>query len=153
MTIEELKQRIEDRAGVPVSLLTGETAEEIIANAKAMLAFKRENETQRPKTTREQFTEWLNAQTEGRAQRAAGSLGHNYEAPQKDPASAALEEVIEAYRLEAGGYPYTKDGGNPYINGSQAPDPRPAREQFADWFGGVSAFDPAKTPDGWKSKL
>lgn len=48
MTIEELKQTIEQRTGVPASFLTGETAEENIAQAKALLAYKREAQQQRP---------------------------------------------------------------------------------------------------------
>lgn len=67
MTIEEIKQikqTIEQRTGVPASLLTGETAEEIIAQAKALIAYKREYEQQRPKTTAEQFSDWIGGQLE-----------------------------------------------------------------------------------------
>lgn len=56
MDIEELKQEIEDYTGIPADSLTGETAEENIAQAKALLAYKREQ----GKTTRDQFTTWMN---------------------------------------------------------------------------------------------
>lgn len=135
MNIDELKTVIEQGTGIPASLLTGETAEENIAQAKALLAYRRESEASRPKSTREQFKEWLNA-------------SQGIEEP--DTAGAALEEIQEALRVEAGGYPRVPDGGEP---AGRLPDPRPAREQFAEWFAGKSAFDPRKDPEGWKNIL
>ena len=135
MKIEDIKREIEQRAGVPASLLTGETVEENIAQAKALLAYKREYEQQRPKTTAEQFGAWVDAQ-----------LGKEPQEPQ-DAAGAALAEIEEAARRDAGGYPIVPDGGQ--IDISRLPDARPAREQFADWFKKETAFDPFKDPDGW----
>lgn len=149
MTIEELKQTIEQRTGVPASLLTGETAEENIAQAKAMLAYKREYEQQRPKTAAEQFSDWLGGQLEEKNRQTAAAFGLHYETPEADPAGAALADIAEAVRVEGGGYPMTKDGGEV----SNMPDPRPAREQFADWLGQQTAFDPFKDADGWKRVL
>lgn len=131
MNIDELKTVIEQGTGIPASLLTGETAEENIAQAKALLAYRRESEASRPKSTREQFKEWLNA-------------SQGIEEP--DTAGAALEEIQEALRVEAGGYPRVPDGGTPV---GDFPDPRPAREQFAEYFGQIAAFDPFKGQDGW----
>ena len=148
MTIEELKQTIEQRTGVPASLLTGETAEENIAQAKAMLAYKREYEQQRPKTAAEQFSDWLGGQLEEKNRQTAAAFGLHYEAPETDPAGAALADIAEAVRVEGGGYPMVKDGGQ--VDTSNMPDPRPAREQFADWLGQQTAFDPFKDADGWK---
>ena len=148
MTIEELKQTIEQRTGVPASLLTGETAEENIAQAEAMLAYKREYEQQRPKTTAEQFSDWIGGQLEERDRQTAAAFGLHYEAPEADPAGAALADIAEAVRVEGGGYPMTRDGGE--VDTSNMPDPRPAREQFADWLGQQMAFDPFKDADGWK---
>lgn len=125
MSIEELKQIIEQRTGVPASLLTGETAEENIAQAKAILAYKRDLDTQTPKTARGQFVEWFNASQGKEAQ---------------DTAGAALAEIEDAARMEAGGYPAVQDSGE--VTG--LPDPRPARDQFAEWFGQKSAFNPFK---------
>lgn len=151
MTIEELKQTIEQRTGVPASLLTGETAEENIAQAKAMLAYKREYEQQRPKTAAEQFSDWLGGQLEEKNRQTAAAFGLHYEAPEADPAGAALADIAEAVRVEGGGYPMVKDGGQ--VDTSNMPDPRPAREQFADWLGQQTTFDPFKDADGWKRVL
>ncbi len=132
MTIDELKQTIEQRTGVPASFLTGETAEENIAQAKALLAYKRESQTQtQPKSNAQKFAEWLGAQ--------AG-------AEPQDEASAALADVEEAARAEAGGYPLMNDGGE--VTG--LPDARPAREQFSDWWGQQTAFNPFKDTNGWQ---
>ena len=150
MTLEELRKAIEEKTGVPVSLLRGETAEEVVARAKAVLAYKREHEAQRPKTAQEQFADWFGAQLEDMDRRTAELLGRHYEAPQADPAGAALAEVAEAYRVEAGGYPQVTDGGNPYINGKQAQDGRSTADQFAEWFNGRTAFNPVRDEYGWK---
>lgn len=125
MNLEEVKQEIEQRTGVPASFLTGETAEENIAMAKALLAYKKKTATEAPRSTREQFAGWLQGMTG--------------EAPQ-DAAEAALAPLEEALRAEAGGFPMTADAGE--VRGM--PDPRPAREQFADWFKDVTAFNPFK---------
>lgn len=140
MTIEELKQTIEQRTGVPASLLTGETAEENVAQAKAMLAYKREYAQQRPKTAAEQFSDWLGGQLEEKSRQTAAAFGLHYEAPETDPAGAALADIAEAVRVDGGGYPMIRDGGE--VTG--LPDARPAREQFADWLKQQTAFDPFK---------
>lgn len=131
MTTEELKQEIAQRTGVPVVLLTGETAEENIAQAKAFLAYKREHEAQRPKSHAEQFKAWFNEQ---------------YGIEEQDEAGAALAQIEEQARLDAGGYPSLQDGGSVNVN---LGDTRSAKEQFADWLADRTAFDPFKT-DGWK---
>lgn len=146
INLEDLKQTIENKAGVPASLLTGETAEENIAQAKAILAFKREREAQRPKSTREQFAEWMTGKFEDRDRHTADMVGLQY-VPPEAPEEAALAELEETARTEAGGYPVIKDGGQ--IGTDNLPDPRPTREQFAEWFGQKTAFDPFKGPDGW----
>lgn len=145
MTIEELKQAIEQRTGVPASFLTGETAEENIAQAKVMLAYKREYEPQRPETTAEQFGRWMDYQFEEKDRQTASALGLHYEGQAKDPALAALADIEEAARVEAGGYPMIMDGGEV----ARLSDPRPAREQFSEWLGQKTAFDPFKGADGW----
>lgn len=127
MSLEELKQKIEQQTGIPAKLLTGETPEENIAQAKALLAYKRE--APEDKSPREQFAEWFSAQ-----------LGDN----ETDLAGAALERIQEQLR----GYPSLKDGGTPYINGATYPDARSAQEQFAEWAGQKMAYNP-QTKDGW----
>lgn len=147
MTTEELKQEIAQRTGVPAVLLTGETAEENIAQAKALLAYKREHEAQRPKTAQEQFSDWLGAQVEERDRQTAAAFGLQYTPPVKDAAGAALAEIEEQARLDAGGYPSLQDGGSVNVN---LGDGRSTREQFADWLADRTAFDPFKEADGWK---
>ena len=136
MNLENLKNEIEQRTGVPASLLSGETPEENIAQAKAFLAYKRECAEQQPKTAREQFADWMNAKQ-----------GIDPE----DTEGAALADIEEAVRVAAGGYPMTRDGGE--VN--NLADPRPAREKFADWLDqrGDLKFDPFKDADGWKRLL
>lgn len=114
----DIKERIAERTGIPISLLTGETAEENIVRAKVLLAYKREHTA--PQSTGEQFAEWMNAREGIETQ---------------DEASQALAELEEAVRVEAGGFPMLKDGGE--VTGLS--DPRPAREQFAEWMGQKTA--------------
>ncbi len=64
--LQRIKESINRRTGVPASLLTGETAEEVVARAKAVLAYKREHEAQR---------------LEDKDRRTAELLGRHYEAP------------------------------------------------------------------------
>ena len=84
LAIKGLRQEIEARTGVPAYLLTGETAEENIAQAKAMLAYKREREAQKPQPAREQFANWYKAQ--------------KGEDPQKDEAAEALDAMEKAIK-------------------------------------------------------
>ena len=66
MSIEDVKKDIERRTGVPANLLTGETEEELVAQSKALLAYKKSAapaQIPAPKrTTREQFAEWIGQQ-------------------------------------------------------------------------------------------
>lgn len=133
MNMENLKRAIEQRTGVPASLLTGETAEENIAQAKALLAYKREAEDSRQKDTQAQFAEWFAAFT-------------GIEQP--DETAKALEDIAEAARVEAGGYPRIQDGGE--IDHAGMPDGRSTAEQFGEWLGRKLAFDPLKDENGWK---
>ena len=61
MDIQQLKEEIEKRTGVPSSILHGETAGAIIAQAEALIDYKREIENQRQKNTTEQFIDWFSA--------------------------------------------------------------------------------------------
>lgn len=146
MNVEELKQELAQRTGVPAVLLTGETAEENIAQAKAFLAYKKEYEAQRPKTAAEQFSDWLGGQLEEKDRQTAATYGLQYTPAQTDEAGAALAEIEEAARVEAGGFPKVADGGE--VTG--LPDARPAREQFAEWLGQKTAFNPFNDGNGWQ---
>ena len=125
MNTEEIKQEIEQRTGVPAAFLTGETTEAIIAQAKALLAFKLEQEDQREKSTAEQFAIWLQAQ--------------NDEEPH-DAAGAALEALEEDIRVDRGGYPVVRDGGE--MDHAALGDGRSALEQFRDYVYSQLAFNP-----------
>lgn len=129
MNLEELKQTIEKETGVPASLLKGETVEENIAQAKALLIYRQTAEAKRPKTTTEQFIDFMNAR-EG--------------TEQPDTTGQALASIEEAARIDAGGYPIIKDNG--FVEtGSQ----KSARDAFAEFASKKLAFDPFRSADGW----
>lgn len=130
MNLDELKQTIELKTGVPAEFLKGETVEENIAQAKAFIAYKKRVEAIRPKTPREQFADWLGMETEEE---------------QQDTASDTLDQIAEQARLDAGGYPILRDGGSVNVNTG---DGRSAREQFNEWIGQKTAFNPYNN-DGW----
>lgn len=133
MTADEFKRLIEQQAGVPAALLDGNTPEEILATARKLVEYRSRNEAQRRKSNAERFGDWFRVQM-------------NEEEP-KNEAGAALDEIEEALRRARGGYPAVRDQSS---DPGDLPDARPAREQFAEWFSGKTAFDPFKDPDGWK---
>ena len=130
MDINELKQEIEQRTGVPATLLTGETAEENISQAKALLVYKKESAGTENVSPREEFTEWMNEK------QGIDPLGE---------AGMALSQIEESMRIQDGGYPIVKDGGTITV-----PDGRTVKEQFAEWAYDKMAWDPFKGKGGWK---
>lgn len=136
MNIDELRKTIEQRTGVPASLLTGETPEENIAQAKAMLAYKREYGQQREETAAEQFSKWM-----------AEQLGETEPEP-KDTAGDALAAIAESVRVESGGYPIIRDGGQ--IDAGSMASARSAADLFSEWLESRTAIDLSISPDGWK---
>ena len=148
MTIEEIKNEIEKNTGVPGYLLTGETAEELLAQAKALLAYR---EQKKQKSPAEQFADWIGGQLEERDKQIAATFGLQFTPTQTDPEGAALAEIEEAARVKAGGYPRISDGGE--VDPSKLTNQRPAREQFAEWAEQKTAFDPFRDTDGWKPLL
>ncbi len=133
VNIDELRQVIEQRTGVPASLLSGDTVEENISQAKLFLAFKKDYEAQRAKSTSEQFEAWYKSQ-------------EGLEDP--DESDLVLDEVAAEYRIANGGYPSVADGGDPYVNG-QLPDSRSLIEQLNDLIRRQTAYDFRRDPDGW----
>lgn len=131
MTLEDLKTEIEQRTGIPATILNGESAEELIAHAKALHAYRKQHQAEAPKDTKTLFAEWIR-QTEGE--------------PETDPAGDALNGLEEELRISNGGYPYMQDGGEV----TNLPDARTPAEQFGEWFSKQAAFDPFKGDDGWK---
>lgn len=134
MTLEEYNQEIERRTGVPASLLTGTTLEENIAKAKALLAFKGKVEDERPKSTAEQFSDFLR-NIEGREEQPSES-------------SQAMQSLAD-FEKSFQNYPIVKDGGNPYINGAVEKDPRTPAEQFSEFFNQAMRTPSNLTDDGW----
>lgn len=93
-----LKQTASEKTGVPVNLISGETAEEIAASAAALAAYKRDR--YEAKTTREKFAAWLNGDVPAEP------------APDPMPTPPA--------------YPNVPDGGEPQNVSSGPRDPRDA---------------------------
>lgn len=123
MSVEALKKAAHEKMGIPASVLTGQTEEEVLEQVRQLAVFKQQQQSagivkETPKSTREQFASWLNGEPE--------------------PA-APHREVVP-------GYPTVKDAGEV----SNMPDPRPTREQFAEWIAPKMALDLSKDPDGWK---
>lgn len=138
MNVEELKLEIENKTGIPALLLSGETSEEVISRAKALVAFRRDTQEEQPKSASAQFAKWMKA-TEGIEEPSEAMT-----------ALCILDQIAERERLASGGYPYLSDGGNPYVNGATAPDPRSTEQLFENWFNNICAYDPTKKCDGWK---
>lgn len=132
MKNDEIKNLISEKTGVPAEMLTGETAEENLEKARALLSWYKENKEAAP-DPREQFASWIREQT-----------GQ----PEAETPEAALDVIAEAVRIDNGGYPNVNCGpGNVYLDNS---DPRPPAEQFREWFYNKSSFDPFSSPGGWK---
>ena len=133
MDLNELKSKVEDVTRIPVSLLAGETPEEVFSNAKAILALKKE-QSEASMTPGRQFARWMNA-TQGVE-----------EVDDTRQVFADLEDLEDSLR----GYSMKIiDGGNPYINGRRPPDTRSASKQFEDFMNNKMAFNPFKDGDGW----
>ena len=133
MELDALKQLISDKTGIPKDMLTGETAEENVARAKALLAYKKEQgqDSREPKSTREQFKEWCERTQLGDMPK------------QEDPIHAALAGLEEVERLHVRAYPEVKNAGNAGIQEFMY-DGRSTRDKFEEWLLpqlGMSASD------------
>lgn len=64
MNTEELKQTISNKVGIPANLLTGNTDQEIIEQARQLLTFKADAEQKQPAklSTSEQFARWISGE-------------------------------------------------------------------------------------------
>ena len=116
-----LKQTASEKTGVPVNLISGETAEEIAASAFALAKFRNEYSE---KTDAEKRAEYENTPT-----RDKFATWFNGE-PLTDPAAP----------IDNNKYPNVPDAGEVNLG-----DQRSTTEKFGEWFLGVSAFDPRKT--------
>lgn len=122
MNIDEVKQQIAERTGLPVNLLTGETAEENIIRAKALLAYAKTAEPKQQKTGKEAFAEWLQ------------------DLDETDTENDSRMQALKQYEDELRGYPSLQDKGE----AKAEEDTRPAGEQFATWFASKTAYNPRK---------
>ena len=128
MTLEVIKDEISRRTGIPAHLLTGNTLDENIEQAKALLSFKLEysenndpaaSEPSAPKSAREQFAEW-----------ASNAFQPN--AVILDFASIFAQPSETAPMLDpSNGYPKLQDNGEP-TNGTGI-DLRSSMQKFEDW--------------------
>lgn len=135
MTIDELKQTIESKTGVPAAAIGGDTAPEVIQSARALLDFKMKHERQAPKSKQELFAGWLDT-----------TMGTHTAG--QDPRQMELDALQEQARVEAGGYPRVKDAGE--LDYRRKLDGVPNAEKFKEWFCNQIAEDPCISADGWK---
>ena len=136
ISLDDFKKEIQTRTGVPASLLTGETSEEVIARAKALIAYRREVSAQdqpQAQTTAQQFADWFGSNVH-----LSGS--HYY--PVNPPAPEPQEGI-------ASGYPSLPNPGEPA--GVQAEYYGTTAQQFAQWLRnmGIGEFNPFTDSDGW----
>lgn len=135
MTLEEFKREISNRTGIPVLLITGETEEEAIAKAKALLAYKREQDElrgkERPTDTRKLFADWMQEK-------------YGEEETRPDIEAQALEDLENSLLVA----PKVQDGG---AGDSQKNigDGRSTAEHFADWAARQLSYNPFQE-GGWK---
>lgn len=133
MTTAELKRQIEQQTGLPSSLLTAETAGDLLAQARDLLEYKAARFQQ---STPGKFAEWLAANLEPAA-----------EPQETEDALQALHRIAAALQPQSE-YPALLDKGE--LDVTKWPDPAPARDQFAEYFHQATAFDP-KSP--WTDQL
>lgn len=132
MTIDELKQRIEREAGVPAALLDGETSEECIIKAKALLCYKRDHtpKDQEQKDNKELFADWI---------RQRSGIEDD-----QDPLVQAMARIKDIEN-ELRSVPVLQDGGE-----ARLPAYGSAREAFRDWMNDNGGYNPFSSGDGWK---
>ena len=127
MTLEQFKQEVEKRTGIPTHLLNGETQEEVVAQARAIGAYVRDSQAsaqlqpQQKKTTAEQFSDWFDAQVNPAAAMMYGSGS----APAGSDAQPSLQGV--------------PNPGEPYLTGPQ--EQRSAADSFSDWLDKTLGYD------------
>ncbi len=132
MTIDEVRQIISERTGVPADLLTGETPEEIVTRAKALIALKVQHQNN-PQTPKEQFARFMQA---------------NFTGEDADPFQD-LKDVAEDIREASGGYSRKITDAGEASHSSNGT----AKEQFAQFMADKLAYDPFKGLDGWTNHL
>lgn len=123
MNLEELKQAIVKETGIPASLLKGETIEENIALAKALLAYKKEVNATKPQTTAEQFRSWTTQQ-----------IGSE----QIDTTAEILTRIEQQAKEEFYNHPGTNESKQAETNTATG---KTTKQQFAEWLGLQTSFN------------
>lgn len=128
LTPEQIREVVSKETGIPADILTGETQEEIIAQARAILNLKQsqadaqaqeaqdDQQPTQPKTTAQQFAEW-----------AAAALG---EQTVEDNGLARTLDAMAQEAEQAQGYAPLRNPGEPT---APAPTPPSTAEQFSEW--------------------
>lgn len=139
MTIEEIRQTISARTGVPAELLTGETTEEIVSRAKALIALKTNFQKETPKTQQEQLADFLRA-----------NFPDSFPAETAEDPLDDLAKTEEEIRVANGGYSRSiKDAStDATATGIKSP-----QEAFTDFINSKLSYDPFIDPEGWKKLL
>lgn len=128
MSIEELKQEIEKRTGVPAAMLPDD-ADGALNRARDLLLFKHRHKPE-VATNADLFGKWLHDQA-------------GYE--KNDSVTQELDALSDIHREIIGGYPDLKDGGTPYqMVENDDPAGGDPRKSFEMWFRDTSAFNPRK---------
>lgn len=129
MILEDVKKELSSRTGIPVSLLTGETIEENIAKAKAIIAYRRDHD--KPQSAKEAFSLWCQEK-------------NGDEKP--DPMENVTKYENELRSLDC--YPQIRDGGSVLVNGKLKGNEDPSKE-FSRLASDALAFNPFRDPSGW----
>lgn len=132
MTLDELKSTIEQKTGIPASLLQGTEPNEVIAYAKNLAGFAKPSAPASPigddgqeKSSREIFGDWANQ----------NFFGGRTEQDEGAGAIQALDQ-IEAELSKP--YPAPPDGGEASHNFIKPS----LRDQFVEWSRGALAYNP-----------
>ncbi len=124
MEIGEVKKYISDKTGIPVNLLNGDTVEENISRAAALLMFRDEN-IEKPikiKSNEEQFMDWVNE-----------SLGIKVDEDETTRIIHELKEELLVGNAVVNNVSVNNDTADSPVDSSS----KSTSELFSDWFNSV----------------
>lgn len=128
MNTAGLKETINNKTGIPLELLAGETEQEIIAHAKELLLFKADAEQKQPakQSTAEQFAQWISG------------AGCNPDQAEQNKAINDLDNIAESLQ----GYPALADQQTQYIENENEIAGATTQEKFTNWMKATTSFNP-----------
>lgn len=98
MPLEEVKKIISSRTNIPITLLTGESIEENVAIARALIAYAGEQAPEKRKPTNVQFAEWL-ASAQGIEKRdVLSDIEDGLRAPENERQTTEPKSAREQFR-------------------------------------------------------